>query len=78
LVGKKISLPDHYKFSKNEIEKLIDEAESKNYKIIMTEKDFYKINHFNFKKINYLKVLLKIDKEEIFFKKIFEIYDKNI
>tara|TARA_B100000963_G_scaffold192203_1_gene167284 strand:- start:9445 stop:10386 length:942 start_codon:yes stop_codon:yes gene_type:complete len=77
-IGKKISLPDHYKFSKNEIEKLIDEAESKNYKIIMTEKDFYKINHFNFKKINYLKVLLKIDKEEIFFKKIFEIYDKNI
>ena len=77
-IGKKIALPDHYKFSKVEIEKLIDEAESKNYKIIMTEKDFYKINHFNFKDINYLKVLLEIDKKEIFFKKLFKIYDKNI
>ena len=44
----------------------------------MTEKDFYKINHFNFKDINYLKVLLEIDKKEIFFKKLFKIYDKNI
>ncbi len=77
-IGKKITFPDHYKFSKIEMQKLIDEAESKNYKIIMTEKDFYKINHFNLKKINYLKVLLEIDKKEIFFKKVFKIYDKNI
>ena len=32
----------------------------------MTEKDFYKINHFNFKDINYLKVKLEIKKRKIF------------
>ena len=41
-------------------------TKSKNYKIITTEKDFYKINHFNFKDINYLKVLLEIDKKRNF------------
>ena len=77
-VEKKIALPDHYNFSKIEMEKLINEAESNKYKIIMTEKDFYKINHFNFQKINYLKVSLELEKKEIFYEKICKIYDKNI
>ena len=77
-VEKKIALPDHYNFSKIEMEKLINEAESNKYKIIMTEKDFYKINHFNFQIINYLKVSLELEKKEIFYEKICKIYDKNI
>ena len=77
-IEKKIALPDHYNFSKIEIEKLINEAESRRCKIIMTEKDFYKINHFNLQKINYLNVSLEIEKKEIFYEKICKIYDKNI
>ena len=41
----------------------------------MTEKDFYKINHFNLQKINYLKVSLELEKKEIFYEKICKIYD---
>ena len=35
----------------------------------MTEKDFYKINHFNLQKINYLKVSLELEKKKSFIKK---------
>ena len=32
----------------------------------MTEKDYFKIDHFNLEKIKYLKILLKVDNQEIF------------
>jgi tetraacyldisaccharide 4'-kinase len=60
-IEKKFIFPDHYKFSKSEIQNIIQEAESKNAEIIMTEKDYFKINHYNLDKINYLKVALEID-----------------
>ena len=54
-------------FSKIEIQNIINEAENKNCKIIMTEKDYFKINRFKLEKINYLKVSLEIkDKEKLF------------
>ena len=40
----------------------------------MTEKDYFKINNFNLKNINYLKVSLEINKKEIL-NKINKIYD---
>ena len=48
--------PDHYKFSKDEILKIVDEAENNDCQIIMTEKDYFKIKEFNIDKIRYLKV----------------------
>ncbi len=63
---KKIVFPDHYKFSRNEIQKLIDEADKKNYEIIMTEKDYFKIVEYKFKKINFLKTELEINEKEKF------------
>jgi len=66
-IYKKIIFPDHHKFSKIEIQNIINEAENKNCKIIMTEKDYFKINRFKLEKINYLKVSLEIkDKEKLF------------
>ena len=64
---KKLIFPDHYKFSKNEIEILLDEAEKKNYQIIMTEKDYFKIKNFNLNKIKYLKISLEIKKSRKIF-----------
>ena len=43
----------------------------------MTEKDYFKVNHFNFSKINYLKVSLEIEKKQQLLNKIDELYDKN-
>ena len=51
-IEKKLAYPDHYEFSKVEIEKLVDEANEKNYQIIMTEKDYYKVKNLTLKKFN--------------------------
>jgi tetraacyldisaccharide 4'-kinase len=59
-IEKKLTFPDHYKFSKNEIQKIIEEAKNNNYQIIMTEKDYFKIDNYNLKEVNYLKVSLVI------------------
>ena len=69
-VEKKLIFPDHYNFSRKEIEEILREAESKDFQIIMTEKDYFKIDHFNLEKIKYLKILLKVDNQEIFIDEI--------
>ncbi len=72
---KKLFFPDHYQFSKKEMDEITDEANKKNYQIVMTEKDYFRIKDFKLENIKYLKVELDIEKKEKFIKKILEIYD---
>ena len=65
-IKRKLIFPDHYVFSKDEIQKIVNEAEKDKLHIIMTEKDFFKIKNFQFKAIGYLKVSLEIDNKEEF------------
>ena len=74
---KKIVFPDHYKLSKNEMLKIMDDANKNNYKIIMTEKDFFKIEKYKIDNINYLKVSLEITNQEKLLQKINELFLKN-
>ena len=74
-IKEKLIYPDHYEFSKTEIQKVIDMAEIKKMKIIMTEKDFFKIYKFGLDNINYLKVSLEIINKENLIEKIKKIYD---
>jgi tetraacyldisaccharide 4'-kinase len=76
-VEKELIFPDHYQFTKNEIQEIVDESENKDYQIIMTEKDYFKIKEFKIDKLGYLKVSLKIDDSERFIKTIEQIYAKN-
>tara|TARA_B100001057_G_scaffold469808_1_gene530494 strand:+ start:4277 stop:5218 length:942 start_codon:yes stop_codon:yes gene_type:complete len=76
-IEKKLIFPDHYKFSKSEIQNIIDSSKKKNYKIIMTEKDYFKIKDLNIIEVNYLKISLEIDKKEVLLEKIKKLYDKN-
>ena len=71
----KMIFPDHYKFSKNQFIKIVEQARNKNYKIIMTEKDYIKIKKFNINGLNYLKVSLEIKDKEKFLNKIIKLYD---
>ena len=73
-IKKKIILPDHYRFSKNEMQNIITDAGQKNYKIIMTEKDYFKISNLKSKKINYVKVNLKINGQRRLLNRIDELY----
>ncbi len=63
-IYKKLIFPDHYKFSNNEIKKIITDAKINDYQIIMTEKDFFRINNYTSSKIGYLKVSLVIENQE--------------
>ena len=56
--------PDHYDYTKKDIDNILNTAEKSNCKIITTEKDFLRINNINHKKIKCLKSELKIHDEE--------------
>ena len=75
IIEKKVVFPDHYRFSRSEIENIVDEAKNMNYQIIMTEKDFHKVKEFNLKEIKYLKVDLEIKSKEKIISKIKRLYD---
>ena len=66
----KISYPDHYNYTKSEIKKIISRAKNKNLKLITTEKDYFRIKRFGFKKIDYISVDLKITNSKSFEKEL--------
>ena len=69
-VEKKISFPDHYNYSKKELDKLLKISKENNLKLLTTEKDFFRIKHFNITDIDYLTIKLKIINEELFEKEL--------
>ena len=75
-VREKLIYPDHYKFNKIEVQKIIDKAQKEKLKLIMTEKDFFKFQDFNLSQINYLKVSLQILNKERLMNIIKKVYDK--
>ncbi len=74
-ITKKYIFPDHYAFSREEVDGFINEAKKNNYQIICTEKDYYKIRKYNLEGIEYLKVELIIEKKENLITSIRNIYD---
>lgn len=67
---KKVSFPDHYNYSKNEIMKLLNDAKEKKLTLVTTEKDYYRLKALKLKKINYISVDLKIIKKTAFINEI--------
>ena len=59
-VVKEIKFPDHYNYSKKELENLINEAKENNTILITTEKDYFRIDENYKKNINYLKIAVDI------------------
>ena len=59
-IKKRIEFPDHYIYKKEDLQKIILEAKLKNYIILTTEKDFYRIKKFKLREIKYLPVKLDI------------------
>jgi tetraacyldisaccharide 4'-kinase len=77
-IEKKLIFPDHYEFTQAEISNIIDDAKKNNFQVLMTEKDYYRINHLKHEvdKIKYLRVSLTIDDKERLFKTISKLYDQ--
>ena len=61
---KDLEFPDHYQYSKNDIDKITNDANKLNCKIITTEKDFLRFDYMEKKKIKFLKSKLQIIDEE--------------
>ena len=56
--------PDHYHYTKKDIDNILNTAEKSNCKIMTTAKDFLRMNNINHKEIKCLKSELKIHNEE--------------
>ena len=69
-IAKKVSFPDHYNYSPKELNSLVDFSIKNNLKIVTTEKDFFRIKHFNITQIQYLNVKLEIKNKDKFEKEI--------
>ena len=67
---KDIEFSDHHKYKKNEIDKIINEANRLSCKLITTEKDFLRLDKNFINKIKFVKSELKIIDEEKFIKAI--------
>ena len=57
---KDLEYPDHYEYSNEDLNKIINIANDLKCKIITTQKDFLRINKPELKKIQFVKSKLKI------------------
>ena len=59
-INKKIVFPDHYNYTLKELNNMINFSKKNNLKIVTTEKDFFRIKHFELPQIQSLNVELEI------------------
>ncbi len=67
---KDLEFPDHYEYSNEDINKIINKANDLNCKVITTQKDFLRINKPELKEIQFVKSKLKILDEKKLLKSI--------
>ena len=63
-ISKDLEYPDHYQYTNNDINKILNNANQLNCKIITTEKDYLRIDNKNKDKIKFIKSELKIIDEQ--------------
>ena len=69
-ISKDIEFPDHYKYTLNDIKKIINEAKNLGCKIITTEKDYLRSEIINKNNIQFIKTELEIIDEDKLIKSI--------
>ena len=67
---KKKSFPDHYQFTRKDLESLLDIAKRENLSLITTEKDYVRIPEDYQKKIDCFKIKLEIPNIEKLIRKL--------
>lgn len=68
-----ISFPDHYNYSKTELNNLIKKANNSNAILLTTEKDYLRIDEEYKKNINYLKIKVEMENKNKFIEEIKKI-----
>ena len=67
---KKISYPDHYNYSIKELNDLVEYSINNNLKIVTTEKDYFRIEHYKIPQIQCMNIKLVIKNKDKFEKEI--------
>ena len=75
MLKKTIAFPDHYNFKRKEILEIIEQAKERNYTVLTTEKDFFRIKNFEFSEITPCKINLEITEKLKLMSLIKKIYD---
>jgi|TARA_B110000438_G_scaffold260_1_gene284 tetraacyldisaccharide 4'-kinase len=70
---KRIKFPDHYEYTKNDLENLLNTAKDNSAILLTTEKDYFRIFEKYKKNISYLKVKIEIKDKKQFIKEIKKI-----
>ena len=73
IVIKEYEFPDHYSYTKKDIDQILSYAKNLNCKIITTEKDYVRLGTFKTDKIKFIKSELKIIDEQKLLKLIMDI-----
>jgi tetraacyldisaccharide 4'-kinase len=71
----KISFPDHYNYSDNELENLVNKAKENNATLLTTEKDFFRIEENHRKNIKHLKIKVEIENKNNLLKRLIKLYE---
>jgi len=72
-----LEYPDHYQYSKKDIDEIVINAKNYNAHIITTEKDYLRLENFNRSKILYMKSSLNILDEQGLTNKLIKLNEKN-
>jgi len=72
-----IKFPDHYDYSKKELEDLVKKAKESNAILLTTEKDYLRINEKYRKNINCLKIKVEIENKNEFIGQIKKLYENH-
>ncbi len=72
-----LEYPDHYQYSKEDLDKIIEKAKKYNAKIITTEKDYLRLDMFDKSKISFIKSSLQILDENNLLELLIGLYEKN-
>ena len=74
---KDIEFPDHYNYSKKDINKIISISKNYNCKILTTEKDFFRSKNYMSDKIEFISSKLEVLNEKKLFEALTKIYEQN-
>ena len=65
-IEEEIKFPDHYKYTEEKLNNLINKAKENNNILLTTEKDYFRINESYKKNINFLKIEVEIENRNQF------------
>ena len=72
-----IKFPDHYNYSRKELENLIKKAKENGAILLTTEKDYLRIGGEYSENISYLKIKVEIENQSKFIEQIKNLYENH-